>query len=198
MIHPRPPQATVHTGPRCTLVHGPQLLIKVGSNVQGVIFKFKRPFHNHHHNRESGKRRCAIWPWPRCTALPHWNWMDVPARINGLSYVARALQRGHFQDEDGAPAAGNTYEFERTIAVFHFPSLSLCPNSADRRVLMMSLTRGRPVASVTVVLRTLSCHLMPRIRCWHRMWNACSRFVYADSRVDVSDPWRAMSRMHVW
>jgi len=57
-----------------------------------------RKLNHHHHNRESGKRRCAEWPWPCCTALSNCDWMDVPECINGLSHVSRALPRCRLQD----------------------------------------------------------------------------------------------------
>jgi len=53
------------------------------------------------------------------------------------------------------------------------------------------MVKGRPVAAIDqrMVAYTLSCHLMPRIRRWHRMWHACSRFVSVDNRVHVYDPY---------
>jgi len=62
------------------------------------------------------------------------------------------------------------------------------PKSAAQRVLIMSLTYGRPIASVTVVLRTMSRHTTLRIRLWHLMWNACNIVVSVDSKVHVFDP----------
>jgi len=118
------------------------------------------------------------------TALSHCDWMDVPECIYGLNSCA--LSQGRLYDGDGGhPWRAPIASLSARSAAVRFPSLTMCPHSADRRI---SLTGGRPVASVTVVLRTLSRHPMPRIRRWHRMWNACSRFVSTDSRVHVSDP----------
>jgi len=50
------------------------------------IYIYIYDYIHHHHHHESGQRCCAIWPWPRCTALSHCNWIDVPIRINGFSF----------------------------------------------------------------------------------------------------------------
>jgi len=129
--------------------------------------------------------------WPRCTELFHFNCTeDVPSGSTALSHVSHALLRGTLQD--GGTHSGHplrAWSHDELVSVL-LAYMTLCPNSADRPVLMMSLTRSSQVGSVTVVLRTMSCHLMPRIQRWHCMWNACSRFVSIDSRVHVSDPYR--------
>jgi len=52
----------------------------------------------------------------------------------------------------GEPGRAPTASLSARGAGVRSPSLTMCPNSADRRVSMMSLTRG--IASVTGVLAT--------------------------------------------
>jgi len=104
-----------------------------------------------HHNRESGQRRCAAWLWPRCTALPHCNWMDASECINGLSHVSALCPRSPPWWGWGAHAAGTNCEFERIM--------SWCPFSKSDHVSKQcrptcgndALTRGSPARKISSV-----------------------------------------------
>jgi len=52
--------------------------------------------------------------------------------------------------------------------------LATCPKMASRRLLMLSITGGRPVRAATSSLRMWSCQRMRRIYRWHFMWKASS------------------------
>jgi len=141
------------------------------------------------HNRMSSERRCAFGPRPRCTALSHCDRMYAPESIKGFNHVSWHLASGRLQDGDfGYPERASAANVRARCPGVCSPSLTTWPKSAARCLLTMSLTCGRPVVSATVVLRTLSLHTTPRIRRWHRKWNACCLLVSVDSKVHVSYP----------
>jgi len=66
-------------------------------------------------------------------------------------------------------------------------SLATCPKRPSLRLRTMYETSNRPVRCRTSSLDTKSCHLMCRMRRWHRTWNESSLFQSACMRVQVVD-----------
>jgi len=67
-------------------------------------------------------------------------------------------------------------------------SLATCPKRPSLRLRTMYETSNRPLRCKTSSLDTKSCHLMCRMRRWHRTWNESSLFQSACMRVQVSEP----------
>jgi len=97
---------------------------------------------NHiNHNRVSSERRCAVWPCPRSTALSHCAWIDAPESIKGFNHVSRHLPRGRLQDGDGGhPERASAASLRAWSEGVCSQSLTTWPESATRRVLMMTPT----------------------------------------------------------
>ena len=104
-----------------------------------------------------------------------WNKLDKNAVSASASLIMKLVQgMVSGQVMEGALIEHRSRYETYDWPVPSLPSLAICPKSAVQRSLMMSEMWERPVLSLIVELRTLSCHLMPSMRCWHRIWNAWS------------------------
>ena len=151
---------------------------------------------NHHHHRHlSGGRRCASNPWPRLIALSHCSRRGISDCIRGFIHVSRGLPRGCLE----GPGRGNEGEGQRPqrswtavhralFAGTSSVSLATCPKRARRRLLIGAEIGGRPVFPEMITFLIMSCHLIPSIRLWARMWKACRRSKSAFKMVHVSEP----------
>jgi hypothetical protein len=145
----------------------------------------------------SGRRADRPW-WPRLISLFHLAMRDTSGRMSGLTQVSRGLPRGRLHDgEGGLPERTSMASLRARWAGVLSSSLATWPNREERRELMILAMGGCPVIWRIVSFLTMSNHLMPRMRRWHRMWKASSRRVSAFVSDQVSAPYRQTGMMQV-
>jgi len=158
--------------------------------------------------RPRRRRRYRVVDWDRCVT-PEW-----PRRIAhlhrsaGERLLSERIWSSHFllgrprrcvQERSGRrPREMLIWRWRTWCPRMSFQSLATWPNRLLHLLIIRSISGESPVRSVISVLRTPSCHRIPRRFLWHFMSKDSRLLVSEAGRIHDSDAYSRTDRTSVW